>query len=250
MEDQGTDLGAVLNNQPSEPVVTVEPAEPAPAEPVDQGVTPAEPPAAKPEPQTVPLTALQEERRKRQELEKWIQQHQQQPQPAEPLKAEDFADRDAYLEALAERKAEQAFEKRLKAWQEEQQQAAIKQQMHSDTAELMQAGAAKYADFADLVLANDSLPISEHMVNAMLVLDNGADVAYHLGKNPADAARIAQLPPTTQAREIAKIAKQVSAPPPEKPPVPRTLTTTRSANGQFASQTYTGPTPLNSILGK
>lgn len=47
-------------------------------------------------------------------------------------------------------------------------------------------------------------------------LDAGADVIYHLGNNPDEAARIASLSPTKQATELARLEAKLTAPPPPK----------------------------------
>lgn len=246
MEDNANELGNVLNDQPP---AAPPPAEP-PVEPVDPGAPPAEPPAAKPEPDLVPRAALMDERRKRQELEQWVNQQKQAQPPAAPPKRAEFETDDAYLEAIAERKVAETFDKRLQQVSEQQRMAELQRQSDSDIADLRSAGASRYADFHTVVTNNTDLPITETMVNTMLAIDAGSDVAYHLGKNPAEAARIAGLPPTSQAREIGQLAKKLSTPPPASPPLPKTLTNTRSTDGRFASNNvWTGPSPLNDILG-
>jgi len=242
MDDNATDLGNMLNDSaPNVPEVIDAP------EVTDQGEQhQVEPPAAKQEPDLVPRAALMDERRKRQELEQWVQQNK--PVEAKPT-ADQFESQDAYLEALAERKADERFNAWQQKQQAEQQQAQVAKQTTDDLAGLHSAGAAKYADFANLV-NNPDLPMTETMVNAMLVVDSGHEIAYHLAKNPADALRIASMAPTAQAREMGQLAKRLAAPPPESK-YPSTLTNTRSTDGRFTNaQAYDGPSPLNEILGK
>lgn len=245
MDDNATDLGNVLNDsQPTNPAPAPAPAN---VEPTDQGEQQAAPPAAKPEPDLVPRAALMDERRKRQELEQLVEQSKK---VTTPLKADDFESHEAYLEHLVERKADERFALLQQQQEATQRQAAASAQANDDLAGLMSAGAAKYQDFQTLV-GSESLPISEAMMNAMLAVDAGHDVAYHLGKNPAEAARIAGLAPTSQARAIGQLAKQLATPAPASAPLPQTLTTTRSTDGRFASaQAWDGPSPLNDILGK
>jgi|SRR5579863_847088 len=50
----------------------------------------------------------------------------------------------------------------------------------------------KYPDYYE-VTNNPSLPISVAMVNTIVRHENGPDIAYFLGKNPAEASRIAGL---------------------------------------------------------
>lgn len=246
MDDNATDFGNLLNDSEQTEAAKVEVVEPT-----GQGEQQkAEPPAAKQEPDLVPRAALMDERRKRQELEQWIEQNKP-VQPAEPQKtAADFASQEAFLEHLVDRKAEQKFQELQQRQTESKRQAEAAKQSTDDLSGLMAAGATKYPDFQTLV-NNPELPISEAMINAMLAVDAGHEVAYHLGKNPAEAHRIAQLPPTSQAREIGKLAKQVVAPAPApEVKLPATLTTTRSTDGRFSSaNAWDGPSPLNDILG-
>lgn len=241
MDDNATDLGNLLNDSAPDVPEVIDTIVTA-----DQGGNQAAPPAAKHEPDLVPRAALMDERRKRQELEQFIAQHKK---ADEPPKADQFNSQEEYLEALAERKADERFN----AWQQkqaaEQQQAAAAKQATDDLAGLRSAGQAKYADFGAVIDTPD-LPVTEAMVSAMLAVDGGHEIAYHLGKNPAEAHRIAMLPPTSQAREIGQLAKRLAAPAPQVN-LPATLTTTRSTDGRFSSaQAWTGPSPLNEILGK
>ena len=66
------------------------------------------------------------------------------------------------------------------------------------------AAVKQYPDFSKVVSAPD-VPISKDMAEAMLNSDSAADIAYFLGKNKAEAARIFALPPHLQGYEIAKI---------------------------------------------
>ena len=70
---------------------------------------------------------------------------------------------------------------------------------------------AKYADY-DAVARNPSLPITEAMVKVMASSEMGPDIAYHLGSNPAEAARIARMHPLEMARTLGMIEARVSLP--------------------------------------
>jgi hypothetical protein len=54
------------------------------------------------------------------------------------------------------------------------------------------------------------LPITDTMADLIVESDRAAEVAYWLGKNPNDAARIAHLPPHKQGAEIARIEARLS----------------------------------------
>lgn len=79
----------------------------------------------------------------------------------------------------------------------------------------------RYADF-DAVVANPSLPISTDMAAVIMDSEHGPELAYHLGKNPGEAARIARLSPVAQAKELGRIEERLSAPKtgPKPPPAP------------------------------
>jgi hypothetical protein len=60
-----------------------------------------------------------------------------------------------------------------------------------------------------------SLPMSRSrfpMAHAILHSEQGPDIAYHLGKNPAEAERISKLAPALQLVELGKIASKLEAP--------------------------------------
>lgn len=68
----------------------------------------------------------------------------------------------------------------------------------------------------DEVCAESEAVVTEPMSKAILESDQGALIAYHLAKNPAEAERISKLSPSKQAAEIvaleAKVAKPVKQP--------------------------------------
>lgn len=63
----------------------------------------------------------------------------------------------------------------------------------------------KYDDFDDVVRGKD-VPFTTHVRDALLLVDNPADVAYRLGKNRSELERISKLHPLDQAREVNKLA--------------------------------------------
>ena len=63
----------------------------------------------------------------------------------------------------------------------------------------------KYDDFDDVVRGED-VPFTPHVRDALLLVENPADVAYKLGKNKAELERISRLHPLDQAREVTKLA--------------------------------------------
>ncbi len=63
----------------------------------------------------------------------------------------------------------------------------------------------KYDDFDDVVRGDDA-PFSAHVRDALLLVENPADVAYKLGKNKGELERISKLHPLDQAREVNKLS--------------------------------------------
>ncbi len=70
----------------------------------------------------------------------------------------------------------------------------------------------QHSDF-DEVIGQPDLMISRDMVLAMAEADDPGAIAYHLGKNKAEAERISKLSPVAQAREIGKLEVKLSAEP-------------------------------------
>lgn len=125
---------------------------------------------------------------------------------------EDFpGNYEAYLDARVEWRTEQKLTERevrakreAQARQQNEQQEKFRERLHK--------GAEKYPDFEEVALSAD-VPMSEAMAYAIADSDSSADIAYHLGKNPQEAARIAALPPWAAAREIGKIEDRIAAAP-------------------------------------
>src|SRR5215475_3447737 len=68
----------------------------------------------------------------------------------------------------------------------------------------------KVPDF-DAVAHNPNIAITPVMADAIRESGRGAEIAYYLGKNPAEAAQIAGLPPVSQATAIARLEGRLSA---------------------------------------
>lgn len=63
----------------------------------------------------------------------------------------------------------------------------------------------KYDDFDEVVRGEDA-PFTQHVRDALLLVDNPSEVAYKLGKNRDELQRISKLHPLDQAREINKLS--------------------------------------------
>jgi hypothetical protein len=77
----------------------------------------------------------------------------------------------------------------------------------------------KYPDYAQVAESPD-VAISIPMAHAIIQSDVGTDIAYHLGKNPEEAKRIASLSVPLQLVELGKIAVKLETPSPAPAPKP------------------------------
>lgn len=63
----------------------------------------------------------------------------------------------------------------------------------------------RYEDFDDVVREGDA-PFTDAVRDALLLIENPAEVAYTLGKNRSELSRISKLHPLDQAREVNKLS--------------------------------------------
>lgn len=71
----------------------------------------------------------------------------------------------------------------------------------------------RFADY-DAITRNPSIPITPAMAEIIRDSDVGPDLAYHLGRNVTEAARIAALPANRQAVELGRLEARITAPKP------------------------------------
>jgi hypothetical protein len=181
--------------------------------PAPEATAASEPAAQTPEP-TFTQAQLDEiiGTRLAREQRKWERQRQVQPAeapaaPRENLSVDQFESPEAYAEVLAERKAQELFVAR-----DQKQRQAEALEVYHDREE---AARDKYADFEQVVY-NPKLPITDVMAETIQESDVGPDLAYYLGSNPQEAARISRLSPFLQAKEIGKIEGKLLDNPPVK----------------------------------
>lgn len=161
---------------------------------------------------------LKEERRVHRRIEQQLREQQQQRAAAEEPRRESFRDDDAYAQALLDSKAERIAQQKIAERQQAEEAAAEAERLQ----EMADEAAERYPDF-HTVISNPSLPINADMTKFIVQSEIGADVAYYLGKNPAKAAQIAQMPTIKAARELIRIEAELIARPkatPSKAPEP------------------------------
>lgn len=195
------------------------------------------------------------ERHKRQQMEqayRQLQEKQQAPAKADgPPDPNEYQDNpQEYWRLLARYEAREELKQTLTAAQEqkqreaqEAQQAEVQKRLDS----VVMRGQAKFQDF-DAVINSGLAPfLSQTLREAIGESDVADDVAYYLGKNPQEAARIAGLSERQMVRELTKLESKLTTP--KAPSIPQTLTTARDSRGQFVPR-YDGPTPLDAIFAR
>lgn len=179
----------------------------------EEGATPAQPeaePEPEPAPQTVPLAALQDERRKRQELEAQIEQlRDQSPKP------DIFEDPDAVLEKLKAEVIGHADQRWINA------SRAMVMASKPDYVE-------REAVFMELTQGNPSL------VSEMMKADNPALFAYETARKHAEYQDMQNVD-DLKAKMRAEIKAELEAEMGGSAPRPSLATTTAAGTGDLPS---------------
>lgn len=170
------------------------------------------------------------------------------PKPAEPVveaapdpkpTRDAFEDPDAYDNALTEwgvregerkaatkiatdKAAAEAVERTKTEEAARTAQEAQQAQLNADWTARRTAAAEKYADYAEVAEADPASGgpvITDAMASAIVLSENGTDIAYHLGQNTDVAERIAKIQnPFLQFLEIGKLAATLATPPQRRAP--------------------------------
>lgn len=126
-----------------------------------------------------------------------------------------YEDYDAYIVA----KAQWAARGEFKAEQERERKKSESAKAEMTAQErrertLSQADKAreKYEDFDDVISTPSLAKFTREVAEVIHDSDMGADIAYYLGKNPAEAERISRLSPIAAAREVGKLELKLSSP--------------------------------------
>lgn len=115
-----------------------------------------------------------------------------------------------HLFKAAEARAVQAAQRVIQG-QQQQSSAAERDAQFNDRE---QEYSKDLPDYFEVTRGN--VPVTAEMADAIKASDVGPALAYHLGKNPQIAAKIARLPPLLGAMEMGRIAAKLSEKP--KPP--------------------------------
>lgn len=172
------------------------------------------------------ITRLRYEAERRAEQERqeriyWQQKAIGEQKPAVPVNkptVDQYGTYEDYLEALSDWKVEQRLSTE-RAERERQAQEESKRNKSLTYAERVEKALTKYEDYEQIAHGRH-WPMTDDMQEAILESEMGPDIAYYLGNNPEEAARISRLSPAAQNRELGKLEAKLSLPYPK----PKTTT--------------------------
>jgi hypothetical protein len=163
-----------------------------------------------------------------------LQQRQQPQEAPQKPKPDQFTTTEDYVEALTDWKAREVVKSQveeLRGQEKVRTQKAQAEQIANTYRDRVAALAVKHPDFEE-VAYSPSLPITDAMAETIQQSELGAEVHYFLGKNPAEAKRIASLSPFLQAKEIGRIeAKLASGAPLNVSSAPKPITPVGGGRG-------------------
>lgn len=229
MENELNEVVGDIPAIPADELVTSEPAGGAAAEPADGA--PAIETDVTPNPAKLQAEILRLQKRKAQsEAAYWQRKEESERRTTQPAAAEaqpaaaepnqdDFDDYNDYVGAVADHRVKAARQ----TWEREATDKTANENNAKRQADLqakLEAGHAKYDDFAEVAFDHTAIHITPMIVDILADCDNAADVAYHLAKNRVEGVQISRMTPTQAARAIAKIDISYAAgglpPPPKK----------------------------------
>ena len=204
---------------------------------------PSAPPALE-EQHTIPPKALQEERRKRQELEQQLneirQQMASQQQPQQP-RPDFWEDQEGYLQHYGEQILTQAEQRALARFEERL------------IARSANAARAKYEDFDDTVAVFADMAKANPALEAQLRQhENPGEFVYTTAKTQMELAQYGgDMSALIEAKVRAELEKaQAQQPKPEPAPQPQIPETLAGAQSAKSGTIAAGPPTLDSILGR
>ena len=128
-----------------------------------------------------------------------------------PPREEDFPDYAEFERAKVKHAAREALADERQTLAETQAQR-IAETVQAEWLDRVTEFKAKAPDF-DAVVNRADLPINKPMADALMLMDEGPSLAYHLGKNPHEAHRLSTLPPALAVAEMGRMAERLKAPP-------------------------------------
>jgi hypothetical protein len=102
----------------------------------------------------------------------------------------------------------------------------------------------RYEDWDSVVEGNEN-PIPESVKLAVLEMDNGPDVAYHLGKHPELCAELMEMSPLSAVRKIGQVADSLK--PSERSPAPKPKVTPPTPIAPVGGSSSRSSVPLDQL---
>jgi len=177
-------------------------------------------------------------------------QPQEEPKPAPvtipglPPKptVDQFEDYEQFIEAVADWTADKKLLER--EYKQQQTQATERQktaiEKHQERANAI---ATVHADYDEAIEAVADIIFPNTTIESIFESDHSAEVIYFLGKNRAEAERIAKLPPVKQLIEIGKIEAKFEKK--DEPPPPKRVTQAPAPITPVNAKPSLAPDPAN-----
>lgn len=138
--------------------------------------------------------------------------------PPKPV-AEDYDDHEKFVDELTdwkldERDRDKARKEKLLDDTPTQEKRTPQQEASREVMlDRIEVAKENHDDFEEVVFGGDEpLSMTPFMIESMESTETGAEILYHLGKNPDEAARIAKLSPMAQGMAIGQLESKISAP--------------------------------------
>lgn len=137
-------------------------------------------------------------------------------QGIEEPKRDDFEDPDDYTAAKAAYFGAKSINDREERILEDEA-SSVSEQINAEVMDMWRSqvddARSRYSDFDQVAL---TAPISDSVAEMIRRADQGADVAYYLGQNRAEASRISQMNPIEAAMALGRIEATLSLPKPQR----------------------------------
>lgn len=155
------------------------------------------------------------------------------------------AAKDEWLEQMADFRADQKLQAHIREQQEAQERAEAektKREFQESWSKRVADAAKRHPDFKDVVaVAAGLIPQGSLLDQWILHSESGAELVYHLGKNPPEVDRLSAIRnPVLLARELARMEAKFESGVETPAAEPAAQPQPRAADGTFAPKT---PTP-------
>jgi hypothetical protein len=153
-----------------------------------------------------------------------------------------YDDYNAYVEALADFKAEEKVSAKLNERDSATQAKQREESRQTNWQKGVEEAKKHHPDYED-VLSASQVPIASHVQELLLDAESGPRLAYYLDRHPDVADRLNELSPTQAARELGRIEATFSAAPPANESSEETPAPVRETATPAKAKTTAAPPP-------